>query len=154
MAYNYHFPKETEFEKLGMKTTGCVFANVQNKHAAPGICTLSGFSIYQLYCATGEKKYLELFLDITESVSQFMSTDERPIYSWEVPKDAMLLENGNNTKVEREKQKAGFICERVNMSDWETEKCIGGVFPGSCCWCETSNLMILADRDKYFKGDD
>lgn len=154
VAYNYHFPKETEFEKLGMKTTGCVFANVQNKHAAPGICTLSGFSIYQLYCATGEKKYLELFLDITESVSQFMSTDERPIYSWEVPKDAMLLENGNNTKVEREKQKAGFICERVNMSDWETEKCIGGVFPGSCCWCETSNLMILADRDKYFKGDD
>ena len=149
VAYNYRFPKDCEFGRLDMRTTGCVFANVQNKHAAPGICTLSGYSLYQLYQWTGEKKYYELFRDITESIGQYMSSEERPIYTWEVPKDAMLLENGTETKVERQKQPAGFMCERVNLSDWETEKCIGGVFPGSCCWCESAELLVLADRDQY-----
>lgn len=149
VAYNYRFREGSEFARLAMKSTGCVFANVQNKHAAPGICTFSGFSLYQLYQWTGEEKYLELFRDITKTVSQYMSTKERPIYSWTVPKDATLLKKAE--KVEPKRQKPGFMCERVNMSDWETEECIGGVFPGSCCWCETSNLMILADKDKYLK---
>lgn len=30
------------------------------------------------------------------------------------------------------------------MSDWETERCIGGVFNDSC-WCEVSNLLTLAE---------
>lgn len=149
VAYNYRFRDGSEFARLDMKTTGCVFANVQNKHAAPGICTLSGYSLYLLYQWTGEEKYLELFKEITESAGQYMSSEERPIYTWDVPKDAMLLENGSETKVERQKQPAGCICERVNMSDWETERCIGGVFPGSCIWCESTELLILADRDKY-----
>jgi len=38
----------------------------------------------------------------------------------------------------------GFINERVNMSDWEGDSCIGGVFNGSC-WSETSNLLALAE---------
>lgn len=150
VAYNYKFPEKSEFARLDMRTTGCVFANSQNKHAAPGICTLSGFSLYQLYQWTGEERYLELFHDITETVSQYLSTKERPIYSWTVPKDAALLKESK--KVESERQLPGFMCERVNMSDWETEECIGGVFPGSCCWCESANLMILADKDKYFGG--
>lgn len=149
VAYNYKFREGSEFARLDMKSTGCVFANAQNKHAAPGICTLSGFSLYQLYQWTGEERYRELFYDITETVSQYMSTEERPIYSWDVPKDAMLVENGENIHIAPEKQAPGFMCERVNMSDWETERCIGGVFPGSCCWCETANLLILADKDKY-----
>lgn len=104
--------------------------------------------LYQLYQWTGEERYLELFHDITETVSQYLSTKERPIYSWTVPKDATLLKEIK--RVEPERQLPGFMCERVNMSDWETEECIGGVFPGSCCWCESSNLLILADKDKYF----
>lgn len=152
VAYNYKFRRGSEFARLDMKTTGCVFANAQNKHAAPGICTLSGYSLYDLYRWTGEEKYLELFRDITDTVSQYMSTEQRPIYSWDVPKDAMLLENGENTRIEPEKQEPGFMCERVNMSDWETERCIGGVFPGSCCWCETANLLILAEKDKRKGG--
>ena len=47
-------------------------------------------------------------------------------------------------KVEREKLPQGYICERVNLSDWESERCIGGVFNGSC-WAETSNLLVLAE---------
>lgn len=152
VAYNYRFREGSEFARLDMKSIGSVFANVQNKHAAPGICTLSGYSLFQLYNWTKDERYLELFLDITESVDQYMSTEERPIYSWDVAKDAMLLKEGERKTAKREKQKAGFMCERVNMSDWESEQCIGGVFPGSCCWCETSNLLILADKAKYFEN--
>ena len=42
----------------------------------------------------------------------------------------------------------GFISERVNMSDWESKRCIGGVFNGSC-WSETSNLLTLAEVYPY-----
>ncbi|HJC75306.1 MAG TPA: hypothetical protein H9697_10255 [Candidatus Mediterraneibacter faecavium] len=87
--------------------------------------------------------YLELAKDVTLTVSQYMSTENRPIYSWDVPKDASLL-NDDSLRAEPEKLPQGFICERVNISDWESERCIGGVFNGSC-WAETSNLLVLAE---------
>ncbi len=129
VSYNYKFPAGSEFARLGMKTVGTVFANLQNKHSAPGICTLSGDSLYKLWQWTGDALYLELIRDIAGTISQYMSTDERPIYSWDA-------------KPERLPQ--GFINERVNMSDWEGDGCIGGVFCGSC-WSETSNLLTLAE---------
>jgi hypothetical protein len=144
VAYNYKFPKDSEFGRLGMKTVGSVFANVQNKHSAPGICTLSGDSLRKLYGWTKNEKYKELYQDIALTISQYMSTEERPIFSWDVPKDASLL-NDDSIRVPREKLPEGFICERVNMSDWESECCVGGVFNGSC-WCETSNLLTIADN--------
>lgn len=143
VPYNYCFPAASEFGRLHMKTVGSVFANVQNKHAAPGICTLSGNSIYKIYQWTGEKAYLQLLREIALTISQYMSTDQRPIYSWDVPKDASLLED-KTIRVQPEKLPQGFICERVNLSDWEGERCVGGVFNGSC-WCETSNLLTLAE---------
>lgn len=143
VAYNYEFPQGSEFHKLDMKTVGSVFANVQNKHSAPGICTLSGDSLKKLYNWTGDPLYLELFEDVTRTISQYMSTDARPIYAWDVPKDATLT-NANDQTVPREKLPQGFICERVNMSDWETARCVGGVFNGSC-WSEVSNLLVLAE---------
>ncbi len=143
VSYNYRFPAESEFGRLGMKTVGAVFANSQNKHAAPGICTHSGDSLYKLYRHTGDPLYLELFEDIVLTVSQYMSTDARPIYSWDVPKDASLL-NDDTITAPRERLLPGYICERVNLSDWESWRCVGGVFNGSC-WCESTNLLILAD---------
>ena len=143
VSYNYHFPKSSEFGKLDMKTIGSVFANVQNKNSAPGICTLSGNSLYKLYKFTKNEMYLELLKDIALTISQYMSTNERPIFSWDVPKDASLLSD-NNIKSEKEQLPQGFICERVNMSDWEGARCVGGVFNGSC-WSETSNLLTLAE---------
>lgn len=131
VSYNYKFPDSSEFGRLDMKTTGSVFANVQNKHSAPGICTLSGNSLLKLYKWTKNELYKELIDDISKNIWQYMSTDERPIYSWDkVP--VKLLQ--------------GFICERVNMSDWEGYDCIGGVFNGSC-WCEASSMLTIADMD-------
>lgn len=147
VAYNYQFIPGSEFFEKNMKTTGAVWANAQNKHAAPGPCTVSGDALYKVYSWTKDPLILELFLDVTMTVSQYMSTEERPIWSWDVPKDASLL-NDDSIRAPREKLPAGFICERVNMSDWESKRCIGGVFNGSC-WCEVTNLLILAECTEF-----
>lgn len=129
MPYAYRFPQGCEFSRLQINTVGSVFANVQNKHSAPGICTASGDTIYKIYRYTKNKYYLELLKDIVSFIPQCVSTNERPIYSWDtVPK---ILESG-------------FICERVNTSDWESKRRIGEVFNGSC-WPETSLLLIFAE---------
>lgn len=129
MPYAYRFPQDCEFSRLQINTVGSVFANVQNKHSAPGICTASGDAIYKIYRYTKNKHYLELLKDIVSFIPQCVSTNERPVYSWDtVPK---ILESG-------------FICERVNTSDWESKRRIGEVFNGSC-WPETSLLLTFAE---------
>ena len=134
VPYNYIFPLSSEFGRLGMKTVGSVFANVQNKHSAPGICTLSGGSLYKIYLWTKDERYLHMLREISLTISQYMSRTDRPIYSWDE---------------EPEKLPAGVICERVNMSDWEGPDKVGGVFNGSC-WSETSNLLMLAEVADLF----
>jgi len=129
VSYNYKFPAESEFARLDMKTVGSVFANVQNKHSSPGICTHSGDSLYKLYKFTNDPLYLELIRDIARNVFQYASREDRPIYSWDMPPQRLT---------------DGAMCERVNMSDWEGPNCIGGVFNGSC-WCEASSMLGLAD---------
>lgn len=133
VTYAYKFPKGSEFRRLGINTVGSVFANVQNKHSAPGICTLSGDSLFKLYRYTGNHAYLELIKDIAYFLPQCVSTEDRPIYTYDQPP---------------KKLPAGFINERVNMSDWETSRCVGGVFYGSC-WCETSLLLTFTELMHY-----
>ncbi len=131
MSYNYIFPKNSEFGRLDIKTVGSVFANVQNKHSAPGICTLSGNSLYKLYKFTGDERYKELICDIAKNIFQYTSLEKRPIYSRETPP---------------KKLPQGYINERVNTSDWEGEDFVGGVFYGST-WAETSALLTLAELE-------
>lgn len=129
VPYNFIFSSNSEFRRLGMKTVGSVFANVQNKHSAPGICTLSGNSLYKVYQWTKDGRYLQMLREISLTISQYMSRMDRPIYSWDERPEKLL---------------PGVICERVNMSDWEGVGKVGGVFNGSC-WSEVSNLLMLAE---------
>lgn len=115
VSYDFSFPSASTFGKLGIRTLGSVIANVQNKHSAPGICTLSGDSLLKLYRATGNIKYLELLRDIANQLSQYLSTEERPIRGWD---GVDLL--------------PGYMSERVNMSDWEGTEYVGEVLPLSC----------------------
>lgn len=142
VGYNYQFPKNSEFGRHNMKSVGSVFANLQNKHSAPGICTLSGDSLWKLWKWTGEPLYRELLEDIAFTISQYMSTNADPIYDWGLTPEEW--EEGNPSVLEAHRLPQGFICERVNLSDWERESGIGGVFKGSC-WSETSNLLSLAE---------
>ena len=127
MPYAYEFPTECEFKKREINTVGSVFANVQNKHSAPGLCTASGDAIYKLYQYSQNEDYLNLLRDIVSFMPQCVSTRENPIRSWDQPPKALL---------------PGCICERVNTSDWEGKEYIGGVFDTSC-WCETAVLLTF-----------
>lgn len=129
MPYAYQFPKESEFGRLQINTVGSVFANVQNKHSAPGFCTASGEAVYKLYQYTGNQKYLQLLRDVVFCLPQCVSTEIRPIFSWDKEPRKLL---------------PGWINERINTSDWEGQQRIGAVFYGSC-WCETSLLLSFSE---------
>lgn len=122
VSYDYHFPPNSLFGKLGMLTTGSVWANVQNKHSAPGICTLSGNSLFKLYRATGNLLYLKLLQEMAHNLTQYLSRADRPV--------------GN--------MPPGWMNERVNLSDWEGKGQIGGIFHGSC-WAEVSTMLTYVE---------
>ena len=120
MSYDYVFPPESLFGQMNMKTTGAVFANTQNKHGSPGICTHSGLALMRLYRATGNEQYLNLLQEITRAVPQFLSHKDRPIKGLE----------------------EGWINERVSTTDWFEG--IGEIFPGST-WAETDLLLTITE---------
>jgi hypothetical protein len=124
VPYAFPFPKESSFGTLQMNSTGTVIANVQNKHSAPGICTASALPLLKLYRATKQARWLELAVEITRTLPQYVSTPERPIRA----DDGSFLQ-------------PGWINERVNLSDWESPRCgPGEVFAGSC-WGMGSVLL-------------
>ncbi len=125
MPYDYPFPENTEFGRLNMKSTGTVFANAQNKHSAPGICTHSGLGLLRLSRRTGDFRYLELLQEIATALPQFVSRTDRPI----------VAKNGQPLP-------SGWINERVNTSDWDNN--LGGVFYGST-WSESALLLTWHD---------
>lgn len=127
VSYNFHMPKDSLTGRLSLHTTGAVFANAQNKHAAPGICTMSGDSLLRLYRCTGKTAYLELLRDISHAIPQFVSLAGRRLMTW----DGVFLPEG-------------FINERVQLSDWEGRETIGEVRNGSC-WPEVSMLLTYAE---------
>ena len=127
VSYRYRFPPTCTFAKLDVNTVGAVFASVQNKHAAPGICTCSGDSLLRLYRLTGDAAYLELCKDIAYFLPQVVSRTDRPV----------VTRNGQPLP-------PGFVSERVNMSDWECAPNVGETFMGFC-WCGTSLLTSWAD---------
>lgn len=96
MPYHYLFPASSLLGTLKSETGGTVWANTQNKHAAPGICTASGMALFKLYRATGNAAYLELLRPIAQAIPQYISTVNRPIG----------------------KLPPGCIDERVSTNDW------------------------------------
>ncbi len=131
MTYDFHFPDTSEFGRLDMRTVGSVFANVQNKHSAPGICTLSPVALCNLYRARRNPLYLELAQEIAHNVTQYLSTPWRPIYS-----------------IKQEQLPSGYMCERVNTSDWEGADWVGAVYRGSC-WCEISAMLSYQEMPGF-----
>jgi len=119
-SYDYRFPVNSTLGKLGKTTTGAVWANTQNKHAAPGICTHSGLALLRLYRATGNEEYLSRLQDITRLIPQYMATKENPIPG---------LQNA-------------WISERISTTDWLEGN--GEIFSGST-WAETSLMLTYTE---------
>lgn len=166
VGYDYAYERDTQLFERGTATTGAVWANLQNKHAAPGICTMSGESLLHLYRATGNIAYLELLKDISHNITQFVSTPENPIYAsyvWHnkpahmqklinrfIAKTIFSLFKGKDAKkfINLSGQKifnhAGRVNERVNLSDWEGKNNVGEIPIGSC-WCEVSVMLTYLE---------
>ncbi len=125
VSYDFDFPKHSTFGKLAMKSTGTVWANVQNKHSAPGICTLSGDSLFKLYRATGNLIYLELIQEISHNLTQYLSRSDRHISNL----------------------KPGWINERVELSDWDVPT---GEVHCESSWCEVSNMLSYAELPSIY----
>ena len=92
-------------------------------------------------------------------VALWRDQDPRPVQIYDIRVDSLpladreALEAGEPAVLAAHRLPDGFINERVNMSDWEGDACIGGVFNGSC-WSETSNLLTLAEVYPYLPGTD
>lgn len=121
VSYDYQFPPQSDLGRIDTRSTGAVWANVQNKHGAPGICTWSGDSLLKYFRATGDRRALELLTDIAHGMTQYISRADRPIGP--LP--------------------AGGICERVNLSAWEGPQNVGGHIFDSCSWVETAALLTV-----------
>ena len=130
VSYDFAFPPESPFGRLGMHTAGTIYPNVQNKHAAPGICTLSGDSLLRLFRATENRFYLDLLQEIAHNLTQYLSRPDRPI-------SLSFRDEGRTLP-------SGWMNERVNMSDWEGRENVGGVFYGSC-WPEITTMLTCAE---------
>ena len=123
VSYDYVFPPDSTLGKSHARTTGAVWANVQNKSACPGICTLSGDSLLRLWRASGDPLALELLGDIAHGLPQYLSREDR------------LL---------GKPMRPGWMCERVNLSDWEGAQGVGGNLFGSC-WAEISLMLTTIE---------
>ncbi|MGN0523408.1 MAG: hypothetical protein ACI4IG_03950 [Eubacterium sp.] len=166
VGYDYAYESDTQLFERETATTGVVWANLQNKHAAPGICTMSGESLLHLYRATGNMAYLELLKDISHNITQYVSTPDNPIYAsyvWHnkpahkqklinrcVAKSSFSLFKGRNAKrfINSSHNKlfnpVGRVNERVNLSDWEGRNNVGEIPIGSC-WCEVSVMLTYLE---------
>jgi len=108
VSYDYRFPSDSPMGKIDARSCGAVWANVQNKHGAPAICTWSGDSLLKYFRATGDRRALDLLTDIAHGVPQYISRTDHPIG----------------------KLQPGEICERVNLSAWEGPHNVGGSILG------------------------
>lgn len=132
MSYDFRFPETSTLGRLDMRTTGSVWANVQNKHSAPGVCTHSGMSLFRLFRKTGDRRYLELFRDLAHGVPQYLSRSDRPVFG----------------------MPPGWMCERVNTSDWEAPYMPPGEGFHGGCWCEISCMLTWAEAPGLYVQPD
>lgn len=64
ISFSYRLPETSALSKLKANIIGAVWASTQNKHGAPGFCTLSGDALFKIYRATGDILYADLMRDI------------------------------------------------------------------------------------------
>lgn len=107
-AYDYRFPAGSMFEKEGIHSAGAVWANVQNRHGAPGHFHYGcGDVLFRLWRATGDDRLWELMTDTARGVGQYVHTADRPFFRPPA------------------KESPGSISERVNTGDWEGRNSVG-----------------------------
>lgn len=132
LSYDHEFPPGNTLYNLKANMAGAVWASVQNKHAAPGICTTSADYLFKLYRATGQRCYAELLRDIMHAHAEVMETPGRPTTG----------------------MGAGSSMERITLADGEGKGAIGQILHTSNGWTEDNGmLMALENPGIYLRTD-
>lgn len=120
IGFNYNFPEDCTLGRMGVKTMGAVWANTQNKHGSPGICTFSGVALLRLFRATGKDIYRDMLCKIARFIPQMLCHPGNPI----------------------EGMQTGWMTERVSTTDWFEG--IGELMMGST-WAETALMLTTLE---------
>lgn len=124
ISYDPVFPANSQIGKLGSKMAGAVWASIQNKHAAPGICTASGDYLFKLFRATGNPLYADLIRDIQHAQAEAVN----------IPPD----HNTTNNLV-------GSSMERIQPSDAEGKGAMGNYINTRNSWTETNGALMAIE---------
>jgi hypothetical protein len=131
-SYDFSYPPDSHLGKVDVPSNGSVWANIQNKHAAPAICNFSGESLFRLWRGTGDELALDLIRDIAGNITHYVSREGHAIGT----------------------MGPGMMCERVNISDWEGEEGVGGNIFGSTIWVETALMLTVAELPSLYLRKD
>ncbi|MCX2452449.1 hypothetical protein OQX61_14330 [Pedobacter sp. PLR] len=122
-SYDPVFPENSAIGKLKSNMAGAIWASIQNKHAAPGICTASGDYIFKLFRATGNIRYADLIRDIQHAHAEAVNMPEH------------LTTNGQ----------VGSSMERIQLSDAEGKSSIGNFINTRNSWTETNGMLMALE---------
>jgi len=124
LSYDEKFPANSEIGKLQCHMAGAVFASIQNKHAAPGICTSSGDYLFKLYRATGNPLYADLINDIQHAQAEAVN----------IPPNHITTNN-----------LVGSCMERIQPSDAEGKGSVGNFINTRNSWTETDGMLMALE---------
>lgn len=123
LSYDPVFPAGSQIAKLQCNMAGAVWASIQNKHAAPGICTASGDYLFKLYRATGNQLYAGLIRDIQHAHAEAVNMP------------------GHYTT----KNLIGSSMERIQPSDAEGKGSVGNFINTRNSWTETNGMLMALE---------
>ena len=103
---------------------GAVWASIQNKHAAPGICCASGDYLFKLFRATGDANYADLIRDIQHAHAEAVN----------IPPGHITTNN-----------LVGSSMERIQPSDAEGKGSIGNFINTRNSWTETDGMLMALE---------
>ncbi|MGY0036415.1 hypothetical protein [Pedobacter sp. NJ-S-72] len=132
LSYDPVFPSGSQIAKLQCRMAGAVWASIQNKHSAPGICEASGDYLFKLYRATGNKLYADLINDIQHAQAEAVN---------------MPGHYTTNNLI-------GSSMERIQPSDAEGKGSVGNFINTRNSWTETNGMLMAIELPGiYFQTD-
>ncbi|MFS2186241.1 hypothetical protein ACCC92_06175 [Mucilaginibacter sp. Mucisp84] len=123
LSYDPVFPSGSQIAKLNCHMAGAVWASIQNKHSAPGICEASGDYLFKLYRATGNKLYADLIKDIQHAHAEAVN---------------MPGHYTTNNLI-------GSSMERIQPSDAEGRGSVGNFINTRNSWTETNGMLMAIE---------
>ncbi|MGF6849183.1 hypothetical protein QFZ51_004418 [Chitinophaga sp. W3I9] len=140
LSYAPVFPPSSTIGKLQANMTGAVWASIQNKHAAPGICTSSGDYLFKLFRATGKSLYADLIRDIQHAHTEAVNMPGHITSNYLV----------------------GSSMERIQPGDAEGKESTGNFIYTRNSWTETNGMLmalelpgiyVISDKSKCYVFD-